>query len=272
MSAERIDAAMVRRGLAESRSRAKLLLIEGAVLVNGRPCRKPSYAVTEQDQISLSAEVIPFVGRGGLKLEAALQKFPISVSGLRCVDLGASTGGFTDCLLQHGAASVVAVDVGHDQLAESLRQDSRVTNLEGVNVRTVVPEQIGAPFSFLCGDLSFVSLTQIFPSARTLLEDQCDAVFLVKPQFEAGKSAVGKHGLVRDPSVHRRVLRQVCAAASAEGLCVCGLMPSPIAGGSGNLEYLLWLRSDTESLFFSDYDGVVSQAFAQAKNRKEQLL
>ena len=237
---ERLDSALTARGLCSSRNRAQAMITEGFVCVNGTVCMKASKKVDDSDIITLTGS-LPFVGRGGYKLRYALSEFGLSVQGMTCLDIGASTGGFTDCLLQNGAQKVIAADVGHDQLAEELKQDPRVISLEGTDIRTLSPESVGLPVDLAVCDVSFISLTQVLPFIPPLLKPNGKAVVLVKPQFEAGKSAVGKNGIVRDPKVHRQVLRTICEAAKANGFEVQGECESPIKGGSGNTEYLLFL-------------------------------
>ncbi len=238
---ERLDVELVRRGLAESRQRAQALVLAGAVLVDERPCDKASARVMPEQSLRLRAEPMRYVSRGGLKLEAALEAWPVGTQGAVCADLGASTGGFTDCLLQRGAARVYAVDVGYNQLAYKLRVDPRVVVMERTNARSL--ERLPEPVSLLVGDLSFISLRLILPTAHRLLDVRGEAVVLVKPQFEVGPADVGKGGLVRDASARERALREVAAAADTCGFEVCGTMESPVPGArAGNIEWLLWLR------------------------------
>ncbi len=242
---ERLDTAMVRRGLVASRERAQMLIRAGAVTVDGVLARKPSQHVGTEDAILVTGEVLPYVSRGGLKLEAALRHFRINVNGARCLDVGASTGGFTDCLLQRGASHVVAVDVGRDQLHPSLREDSRVTNLEGVNARYLTPEQVGSDFHVVTVDVSFISATLVLPALVPLLRPGGFLIVLVKPEFEAGQEAVGPDGVVRDEDGRRRARDRVSLAARELGLNKLGMIPSPIRTG-GNLEYLACFRKPRE--------------------------
>ena len=233
----RLDAELVARGLVSGRDRAASLIREGRVRVNGRTAAKPAMQVTEAD--ALEADDTPYVSRGGLKLAGALQTFGLDVRGLTAVDLGASTGGFTDCLLHGGAAKVWAVDVGHDQLAAKLREDPRVVPLEGLDARRVTRETVGGQSpDLVVTDLSFISLKGVFPAISALLDEAGRCVALIKPQFEAGRAAVGKNGVVRDKTVHARVLREVDAAAREAGLYLQRICESPIRGGEGNTEYL----------------------------------
>ena len=237
----RLDAALAARGLCSSRSRAQTSIAEGHVTVNGQICMKPAQKVADSDVLQVT-QALPYVGRGGYKLAFALAEFEISVAGLRCLDIGASTGGFTDCMLQNGAAAVLAVDVGHGQIAPELREDPRVTVMEGTDIRALSPDTPGLPADFVSCDVSFISLTQIFPVLPALMREGGFAVVLVKPQFEAGPSALNKHGVVRDPKVHQRVLRDIRNAAACSGLIPRSACESPVKGGSGNTEFLLLLE------------------------------
>lgn len=238
---ERLDTALVTRGLCTTRNRAKTSIADGNVTVNGLVCMKPSQSVSDDDVLKVT-QPLPFVGRGGLKLAFALSEFRLSVEGLSCLDIGASTGGFTDCMLQNGAAHVLAVDVGHDQLAPELRADARVTALDGMDIRNLPTDTEGLPAAFAACDASFISLKYILPVLPQLLSDHAKAVMLVKPQFEAGRSAVGKNGIVRDAKVRAKVLREIRDAAAAVGLLPLADCESPVKGGSGNTEFLLLLE------------------------------
>ena len=237
----RLDAELVQRGICETRNRAQASIAEGNVTVNGAVCMKASQKVADTDILELT-EPLPFVGRGGYKLRYALAEFGILLSGRQCLDIGASTGGFTDCMLQNGARSVVAVDVGRDQLAESLRTDPRVIVREETDLRQLPPDTEGLPAQFAACDVSFISLKQIIPYLPPLLTDDAEAVLLVKPQFEAGRAALNKNGIVRDERIRRQVLRDIRDFAAASGFIPCGECESPIRGGSGNTEYLLRLK------------------------------
>ena len=239
---QRLDAALTARGLCSTRTRAQASIEAGHVTVNGTVCMKASRKVQDTDELRLTEE-LPFVGRGGYKLRYALAEFQISVKELRCLDIGASTGGFTDCMLQNGAASVLAVDVGHDQLAEVLRNDARVHVMEGTDLRALSPDTPGLPAEFAACDVSFISLTQILPYLPPLLAPGANAVVLVKPQFEAGKNALNKHGIVRDAKIHAKVLQNIREAAEAAGLMPLKDCESPVKGGSGNTEFLLLLQN-----------------------------
>jgi 23S rRNA (cytidine1920-2'-O)/16S rRNA (cytidine1409-2'-O)-methyltransferase len=235
----RADVLLLERGLAETRERARRLIMAGRVRVGTETLVKPATLLDSAAPIEL-IEPERYVSRGGLKLEAALDAFAIGVTGLRCLDLGASTGGFTDCLLQHGAASVLAVDVGRAQLHQKLRQDRRVTLLEGVNARDL-PEL--PPIDFFTADLSFISLTKVLPSVAARVAPGTRGVVLLKPQFEAGPADVPRGGVIRDPSVRERVRAQFVAWCEDAGWRVLGTIESPIRGGEGNVEYLVHLES-----------------------------
>ena len=241
----RLDAWLVDRGLAASRERARALILAGAVRVNGHPVTKAGTPVATDADVTLAAADHPYVGRGGLKLAHALDTFGISAEGRLALDIGASTGGFTDVLLQRGATRVVALDVGHNQIDWRLRTDPRVVVMERVNARNLtadqLPEDLRA-FDIVTIDVSFISLRHIFPVLGPLLRPGADVIALVKPQFEAGRAEVGKGGIIRDDEVRERVVEEVTAAAAALGLTRIGLTPSPIAGMEGNVEYLLYLR------------------------------
>jgi 23S rRNA (cytidine1920-2'-O)/16S rRNA (cytidine1409-2'-O)-methyltransferase len=239
MAKLRLDAVLVARGFFPSREQARAAVLAGEVRVGGQVARKAGDQVTEDVQIEV-AEKQRYVSRGGHKLAGALDGFGIDVTGFKAVDVGASTGGFTDCLLQRGAASVVAVDVGYGQLAWSLRSDERVTVIERTNIRSVVPETLGAPFDFVVCDVSFISLSTVLPHLAALAGERGQILALVKPQFEAGKGRVGKRGVVRDAAVHAEVLESSVDRAKELGLTVLGITFSPIRGPEGNIEFWLW--------------------------------
>ena len=236
---ERIDKLLVARGLAQTRSRAQALIMAGEVRVEGRRVDKAGTKVLVDAAIEVQAP-LPYVSRGGFKLAAALEAFGIDVNGRICADVGACTGGFSDVLLQQGAARVYAIDVGYGQLAWKLRQDERVVPLERTNARYL--ENLPEPVGFVAVDVSFISLQLILPAVKKWLAPKAEIVALIKPQFEAGKDRVGKGGIVRDPDVHRDVLRRTLAWAAEEGLNPAGLIRSPIEGGEGNVEFLVWMR------------------------------
>jgi len=237
----RLDLAVQTHGLAASRERARALILAGVVLVDGRLVDKAGALVAPGAQISLMAPEHPYVGRGGVKLRSALEEFAISVTGRVCLDVGASTGGFTDCLLQHGAAHVYAVDVGRGQLDVKLRADPRVTVMERTHVLTLVPTDFPDRPDLATVDLSFISLTSILPVLPPLLGDPGDILALIKPQFEVGKSCVGKGGVVRDPEAHRMVVMKVGKRAVDLGLRICGAAPSCLLGPKGNREFFIHL-------------------------------
>ena len=235
----RLDLELVRRGLTESRARAQEAIEAGLVLVSGTRADRPGRLVSPDEPVHLEAPPTRFVSRGGEKLAAALDRFAVPVEGLAALDAGASTGGFTDCLLQRGAASVVAVDVGTGQLAWSLRNDPRVTVRERCNVRHLTLGDIGgAPVDLVVGDLSFISLRLVAPALAGAARPGADAVLLIKPQFEAGRSQVRRGGLVTDPAVHRSVLAAVTGSLAEDGLAPLAVMPSPLRGATGNIEFL----------------------------------
>jgi len=239
MPRERIDKLLVDRGLAESRTKAQALVMAGAVLVEEQLIHKPSELFSHDANIRVKESATQrYVSRGGLKLEAALDEFNIDVHGLMCLDVGASTGGFTDCLLQHGAQRVVALDVGHNQLDWKIRNDPRVEVREEVNARHLLPEDFEGEFDLITIDVSFISLTKILPALVPLLTNSGRIVGLIKPQFEVGKGEVGKGGIVKDPSRHQRVVSEVNVFAKSLSLQVTGVIESPIKGADGNTEFL----------------------------------
>lgn len=237
-SKSRIDKELVERNLVESREKAQVLVLAGHVFVNGQKAVKASQLIAVDAELEVRGQECPYVSRGGWKLEKALDEFELQLEGKRCLDLGSSTGGFTDLMLQRGAASVTSVDVGKGQLHWKLRQDPRVDVREKTNARYLKPEDFPAPFDFLTGDLSFIGLGLILPAAFALATEAATAVYLIKPQFEAGPRQVGKGGVVRDPAVHREVLVRVLEQDYGQGFCPTGLLASPIKGPAGNIEYL----------------------------------
>jgi len=242
MKKQRLDRLVFERGLAESRERARTSIMAGLVFVDGRRMDKPGTAVSPDSVIELRGETLPYVSRGGLKLEKALRVFPCSPAGKLCVDCGASTGGFTDVLLQNGAAKVYAVDVGYGQLDWRLRNDPRVVCMERTNVRYLSREQIPETLDLAVMDLSFISLRLVLPPVFSLLHEGGEVICLIKPQFEAGREKVGKKGVVRDEAVHLEVMRAFSAYSSAAGFALLGADYSPIRGPEGNIEYLGYLR------------------------------
>jgi 23S rRNA (cytidine1920-2'-O)/16S rRNA (cytidine1409-2'-O)-methyltransferase len=239
----RLDRALVSRGLARSRTEAQTLIAGGFVRVEGNTTTKASYGVDDQVAITVEGSACPYVSRGGLKLAAALDEFGIEITGRLCLDVGASTGGFTDCLLQGGAGGVIAVDVGHGQMAPALAADLRVTLREGVNARDLKPADFDHAFDVIAVDLSFISLTLVLPALVRLLAPGGDVIALVKPQFEVGRSAIGKGGIVRDPVLKEAAVHAVIACAKENWLYEAGSMTSPILGGDGNEEFLLHFRA-----------------------------
>ena len=245
---ERLDVILVKRGLAESREKAKAVLMAGNVFVNGQREDKPGTTFDESkiEQIEVKGSSLKYVSRGGLKLEKAMQQFPITLKEKVCMDIGASTGGFTDCMLHNGASRGLSIDVGHGQLAWKLRQDERVVCMEKTNFRYVTGEEIGEEIDFGSVDVSFISLTKILIPARNLLRQAGQMVCLIKPQFEAGRDKVGKKGVVREPQIHEEVIHKVLDYADLIGFCVRGLTFSPVKGPEGNIEYLVWLEKKEE--------------------------
>lgn len=248
MALRRLDAELVRRGLARSRQQASELIEAGEVSVSRMVAVKPATQVDEAAPITVRAQQREYVSRGAHKLVGPLAAFGVPVEGRRALDAGASTGGFTQVLLQAGAAHVVAVDVGYGQLAWSLRQDPRVTVLDRTNVRHLTVEMLPFAPDLVVADLSFISLTKVLPALSAVADTDADLVLLVKPQFEVGKGQVGKGGVVRDPGLHAASIRQVAAAAAQAGYGVAGLLPSPLPGPSGNIEFVMWLRRDAPAL------------------------
>ena len=243
---ERLDVLLVKRNLASSREKAKAIIMSGNVFVDGQREDKAGTSFSEEVQIEVRGHALPYVSRGGLKLEKAMKCFPLTPKGKVCMDIGASTGGFTDCMLQNGAVKVYAVDVGYGQLAWSLRTDERVVNMERTNIRNVTLDQLAEPIEFFSVDVSFISLHHIFPVAQAITTPDAMGVCLVKPQFEAGREKVGKNGVVRDPATHREVLHNAMGYAAANGFKVCGLDFSPVKGPEGNIEYLMFVQKSDE--------------------------
>lgn len=253
----RLDQALLDQGLAESRERAKTTIMSGLVFVNGQRVDKPGTGIAPDASIEVRGEALPFVSRGGWKLDKALRVFPVDPAGKRCIDCGASTGGFTDVLLQHGAEKVYAVDVGYGQLAWKLRTDERVVNLERTNLRYVTGEQIPELLDLAVMDVSFISIRLVLPAVKALLKPDADVICLIKPQFEAGREEVGKKGVVRDERVHREVVRGILAFAGEIGLQALGLDFSPIKGPEGNIEYICHLKNTDAPALPLDVDAVV---------------
>jgi 23S rRNA (cytidine1920-2'-O)/16S rRNA (cytidine1409-2'-O)-methyltransferase len=237
----RLDRLMVEKGLAATRQRAQAMIMAGNVLVNSRLVEKSGYPVSENSEITLKGEALPYVSRGGLKLEKALDAFSVSVQGLICLDVGASTGGFTDCLLQRGASRVYAVDVGYGQLAWQLRQDSRVIPIERMNIRNMPQNMLPEPVDLVTVDVSFISLKIVVPAVMKFISKSARIIALIKPQFEVGKGKVGKGGVVRDPLQHESVIDDLHGFFKDNGWTALSVVPSPILGPSGNREFLIHL-------------------------------
>ena len=265
MSKKRLDVLVTEKNLAPSREKAKALIMAGIVYVDNIKEDKCGTLFNEDVTIEVRGSTLKYVSRGGLKLEKAMQEFGISLDGFVCMDIGASTGGFTDCMLQNGAVKVFSVDVGHGQLDWKLRNDERVVVMEKTNIRYVTFEDIGENLDFASVDVSFISLSKVLPVAYTLLKEGGETVALIKPQFEAGREKVGKKGVVRDKSVHIEVIKKVAEEVLSMGFTICGLTYSPIKGPEGNIEYLIYLRKDTvdtpEDVINDEYiDRIVSES------------
>ena len=259
---ERLDILVVDRGLAPSREKAKALIMAGQVFVDNEREDKPGNKFDTESLIEIHGKTLPYVSRGGLKLEKAIEAFDINLAGMICMDIGASTGGFTDCMLQNGASKVYAVDVGYGQFDWGLRNDERVVCMEKTNIRYVTPDDIDDVLDFASCDVSFISLSKVLPAAYELLKSDGRMVTLIKPQFEAGKDKVGKKGVVRDATVHIEVIENVYACVKELGFAVKGIDYSPIKGPEGNIEYLMYLtkENDTDNMGDIDIDAVVASA------------
>ena len=251
---------MTELGLCDSRSRAQALIMSGEVYVDGQKCDKAGTQISEDARIEVRGNACPYVSRGGLKLEKALRDFGVDPTGCVCSDSGASTGGFTDCLLQKGAKKVFAIDVGYGQLAWAIRNDPRVVCMERTNIRYVTPEQLGEPLDLSVVDVSFISLRIVLPAIKALLKPTGQIVCLIKPQFEAGKDKVGKKGVVRDPKVHEEVLNGFLALAAGLGMTVRNLTFSPVKGPEGNIEFLGHLSMLPEGALVPDVPALVAAA------------
>lgn len=263
----RLDTAVFEAGYAESREKAKALIMAGLVYVNNQKSDKPGTNVKPDDIIEFRGKAPKYVSRGGLKLEKAVNNFEFSLDGCICADIGASTGGFTDCMLQNGASKVYAIDVGYGQLAWKLRTDERVVNLERTNFRYVTEEQIPDKLDFCSVDVSFISLALIIPVMKTLMKQDAQAVCLIKPQFEAGKENVGKKGVVRDPAIHLAVIKKIIDIVLNNGLEVRNLDYSPIKGPEGNIEYLIHIVNSNEAVVGKNIsaESVVNNAHSSLK-------
>ena len=257
---ERLDVLLTQKGLCDSRSRAQALIMSGEVYVNGLKCDKAGTAVEVEARIEVRGNACPYVSRGGLKLEKALRDFGVDPTGFVCSDSGASTGGFTDCLLQKGAKKVFAIDVGYGQLAWSIRTDERVVCMERTNIRYVKPEDLGEPLDLSVGDVSFISLRIVLPAIKALLKPTGQIVCLIKPQFEAGKDKVGKKGVVRDAAVHEEVLNGFLTLAAELELTVRNLTFSPVKGPEGNIEFLGHLSMLPQGAMTPDVKAIIAAA------------
>ena len=264
-SNKRLDVALVERGLAESRQKDQAVIMAGQVFVDGQRVDKAGAPVTEARAIEVRGRALPYVSRGGLKLEKAMQLWPIALNGAVCADIGASTGGFTDCMLQNGAQKVYAVDVGYNQLDYRLRTHPQVVCMERTNARYLTQEQIPDPLDFFSVDVSFISLNLILPALRPLMKETGEGVCLVKPQFEAGKDKVGKKGVVRDPEVHLEVLEHFLEHAAHAGFSVKDITFSPIRGPEGNIEYLGYLSVRQGEEYSGDLSALVAASHGELK-------
>lgn len=258
----RIDAYLVENKIVSGRERAKEHVKNGDVLVNGAVVTKPAYDVSAEDKVEFIGERLKYVGRGGLKLEKAVSEFALRLDGKVCLDIGASTGGFTDCMLKNGAAFVYAVDVGTGQLDERLASDSRVKNMEKTNFADTAPEDYQPAPEFISADVSFVSLKAIIPRLMEIMPESGCAVLLIKPQFEAGRANIGKRGIVKDRKVHVSVINDIISFCKLSGAVVCGLTYSPVTGGDGNIEYLIYIKSGSAKDRAVDVKKVVTDAFS----------
>lgn len=263
---QRLDVLLVEKGLAPSREKAKAIIMAGIVYVDGNKEDKAGTTFPENAVIEVKGKTLPYVSRGGLKLEKAMQKFPITLSGKVCMDVGSSTGGFTDCMLQNGATKVYAIDVGHGQLAWKLRNDERVVCMEKTNIRYVVPEDIDELAAFSSIDVSFISLTKVLLPVKNLLTEDGQVVCLIKPQFEAGREKVGKKGVVRYRAVHEEVIRMVMDYASSIDFYPLALDFSPVKGPEGNIEYLLFLSKNKQDQEIVDASSIDIKAVVTASH------
>lgn len=269
----RLDQLLVNKGLVPSREKGKALVMAGQVYVNGKRAEKPGDNVNLLDVVEIKGNSLPYVSRGGLKLEKALQEFPLTLTGKIMLDIGASTGGFTDCALKNGAAKVYAVDVGYGQLDWSLRQDPRVVVMERTNARYLTPENITDVAEVITIDVSFISLKKILPPLKALLKESGSIIALIKPQFEAGREMVGKKGVVKDAAIHCQVIREIITFSLELGLAVKGLTYSPVRGPEGNIEFLIWLEKGNadlenkgEEAIEKEVEKLVTQAHQELNN------
>ena len=254
---ERLDVLLTERGFFDSREKAKAVIMAGEVFVNGQREDKAGSKFDREAEIEVKGKVLKYVSRGGLKLEKAVEVYGLDLMDKTCIDIGSSTGGFTDCMLQNGAAMVYAIDVGTNQLAWKLREDKRVVSMEKTNIRYVTEEDIPEKADFASVDVSFISLTKVLPAAVNLLKDEAYMVCLIKPQFEAGREKVGKKGVVRDLSVHKEVIELVINFAIGLNLFIKGLTFSPVKGPEGNIEYLLYMQKRNEKMSVAETDKII---------------
>ena len=261
---ERLDVLLVKRNLAESREKAKAIIMSGNVFVEGQREDKAGTTFSDEVQIEIKGHTMPYVSRGGLKLEKAIANFDVDLEGKVCTDVGSSTGGFTDCMLQNGARKVFAIDVGRGQLAWKLRQDDRVVCMEKTNIRYVTPEDLGEEIDFSSIDVSFISLTKVLEPIRNYLKPDGEIVALIKPQFEAGREKVGKKGVVREKSTHHEVIKLVTFYAASIGFQILGIEFSPIKGPEGNIEYLVHLKKSEAGSNLPDMEGALYQVVEAA--------
>lgn len=264
MEKERLDVLLVEKGLFDSREKCKSAIMAGVVWINGVREDKPGTKIPVDCQIEIRENINPFVSRGGLKLAKAVSEFSINLENKVCLDIGASTGGFTDCMLKNGASKVVAIDVGYGQLAWELRNDSRVVCMERTNVRYVKLDDIGFLSDFASIDVSFISLTKVMPAVLGLLNNEAELVCLIKPQFEAGREKVGKHGVVRDSGVHKEVIQNIINFVLAQNLFIKELSYSPIKGPEGNIEYLLYVSKQDKGNSCNDVNVLIDRVVADA--------
>lgn len=261
---ERLDVLLVKRNLAESREKAKAIIMSGNVFVEGQREDKAGTTFSDEVQIEIKGHTMPYVSRGGLKLEKAIANFDVDLEGKVCTDVGSSTGGFTDCMLQNGARKVFAIDVGRGQLAWKLRQDDRVVCMEKTNIRYVTPGDLGEEIDFSSIDVSFISLTKVLEPIRNYLKPDGEIVALIKPQFEAGREKVGKKGVVREKSTHHEVIKLVTSYAASIGFQILGIEFSPIKGPEGNIEYLVHLKKSEAGSNLPDMEGALYQVVEAA--------
>jgi 23S rRNA (cytidine1920-2'-O)/16S rRNA (cytidine1409-2'-O)-methyltransferase len=262
---KRLDVLLTEQGYADSRSKAQAIIMAGQVYVNGQKADKPGISYEETVQLEVRGDVCPYVSRGGWKLEKALRDFGVKPEGYVCSDSGASTGGFTDCLLQQGASKVFAIDVGYGQLDWKIRSDPRVVVMERTNIRYVTPEDLGEPLDLSVIDVSFISLSIVLPTIKTLLKPEGQVLCLIKPQFEAGREKVGKKGVIRDPDTHKEVLDQFVALANSLDFTILGLTFSPVKGPEGNIEFLGHLTKEKKDGIVPDTADIVRQAHETLK-------